>query len=198
MPLITDMSLVAIARRCPNLRILVLGEMDRVTDASLCEIAARSSWLQALTICHCENVTDLSVTRILRNCTLLESLDLGLVGDITLLSLVVAAKYSLNLREIVLSGNLHADLVDDSEGGSCSATAVGVSTGAVVEVLRQVRGPLDSVTIFQSKDMTREHVERLAEACPGLRKVFIRSCSGISQGFAREFSRTHKLQLVVT
>ncbi|KAL2913220.1 hypothetical protein HK105_207222 [Polyrhizophydium stewartii] len=102
LPWVTDMSLAEMARHSgSSLRSLCLGEMPNITDTSICEIG-RSCDMHSLTLCHCEHITDRGIVELVRHSPSIGFLDIGLVGDITLVSLVATAQCCPRLQDLVV------------------------------------------------------------------------------------------------
>ena len=176
---VSDVSLFAFARY-GHLDSLCVGEMPLITDPSIIEIG-RLCELRSLTICHCEHITDNGVVEILGHSHNIVFLDLGFVGDISLVSLNAASVFCPLLKDLVVSGNLNAEEIP---------------TAAVISVVSTF-SKLESLTVFQSRDITLSDIETIATQCPTIRTTFARQCVNISPQMAEGFSKKHKMQLVV-
>eukprot|EP00842_Homolaphlyctis_polyrhiza_P003490 jgi/Hompol1/4141/HPOL_003492-RA len=179
LPSVSDASIIALSKNT-QLHSVCVGEMPLITDASICEMG-RQCDIRSLTICHCESITDRGIVEFVRHSPNIRFLDIGLVGDISLVSLVATAQCCTMLQDLVVSGNLYSEKIP---------------TRAVMDVVRTITS-LDSLTIFQSRDITIEDLEDLVLACPNLRTIFVWQCSNISPAMADRFSKLHKTQLIV-
>ncbi|KAI8924149.1 hypothetical protein BC831DRAFT_551615 [Entophlyctis helioformis] len=179
LPNVSDAALFAMAKHAP-LSSLCVGEMPLITDAALCTLG-RHCDMRSLTVCHCENITDRGVVEMVRHSPNLRFVDLGLLGDITLVSLVATAQCCPHLTDLVVSGNLHAEAIP---------------TRAVMDVVRAMPR-LESLTVFHSRDITLDDAETLARTCPHIRSLFIRQCVHIVPPMADGFCKRFRMQLVV-
>ncbi|KAJ4812083.1 F-box/LRR-repeat protein 2 [Rhynchospora pubera] len=89
---VTDVTVFALAKSCPNLEVLVIGGCSDVTDESLrAVISSCGKNIRSLRLNSCEKLTDLSLNSVISNCENLVALDIGCcdkVTDITFKTLI--------------------------------------------------------------------------------------------------------------
>ncbi|KAJ3311485.1 Dynein regulatory complex subunit 6 [Boothiomyces sp. JEL0838] len=178
LPMVTDQALIAFARYS-NLATISLSELKRITDQSICEIG-RCCDITSLTICHNEQITDRGMIELVRLSPNLRLIDISLVGDITLVSLIATVQCCKLLKHVVVSGNLSHECIP---------------TRAILDVVKHVSS-LQTLSVFQSQDMTLEDITDLESVCPKLQHLFVRNCVEITMCMAQIFSKTHRLQLI--
>ncbi|KAJ3323966.1 hypothetical protein HDV06_000942 [Boothiomyces sp. JEL0866] len=178
LPNVTDQALIAFARYS-NLTCISLSELKRITDQSICEIG-RCCDITSLTICHNEQITDRGMIELVRLSPNLRLIDISLVGDITLVSLIATVQCCKMLKHVVVSGNLSHECIP---------------TRAILDVVKHVSS-LQTLSVFQSQDMTLEDINDLELVCPKLQHLFVRNCVEITMCMAQIFSKTHRLQLI--
>lgn len=81
---VTDVTVFAVAKSCPNLEVLVIGGCCDITDESLNAIVySCGKNLRSLRLDRCEKLTDLSLKSVISNCENLEVLDIGSCDKVT-------------------------------------------------------------------------------------------------------------------
>lgn len=81
---VTDVTVFAVAKSCPNLEVLVIGGCCDITDESLNAIVySCGKNLRSLRLDGCEKLTDLSLKSVISNCENLEALDIGSCDKVT-------------------------------------------------------------------------------------------------------------------
>ena len=167
---ITDLSVLEVVGRCPNLQSLVLY-MCNITDASVLEVARRYPNLQSLDLTHSRNITDASLIELGRRCPNLQTLKLKYnaqfrIRDAGVLELAAGCP---NLQTLHLS--------------STSTTGVGLS-----EVARRCSN-LQSLELAGCYDMTDAGVLEVGRRCSNLQSLNLDCCSGVTDVAVSEVAR---------
>ena len=167
---ITDLSVLEVVGRCPNLQSLVLY-MCKITDASVLEVARRYPNLQSLDLTHSRNITDASLIELGRRCPNLQTLKLKYnaqfrIRDAGVLELAAGCP---NLQTLHLS--------------STSTTGVGLS-----EVARRCSN-LQSLELAGCYDMTDAGVLEVGRRCSNLQSLNLDCCSGVTDVAVSEVAR---------
>lgn len=99
---ISDESIMKVAEKCSQLRILSLNRNMHTTDVSIAKIAASCPDLQELDLSNCYKISDMSIVRIARGCPNIQKLKLPYC-NITDLSISIIAENCPKLLHLDLS-----------------------------------------------------------------------------------------------
>ncbi|XP_024960599.1 EIN3-binding F-box protein 2-like [Cynara cardunculus var. scolymus] len=99
---VTSIGLSAIARGCPNLRVLLLWNVPLVGDEALIAISKECRSLENLDLCHCSSISDTGLASIAENCPNLCSLTIESCKKIGNESLRAVARSCPNLQSITI------------------------------------------------------------------------------------------------
>lgn len=103
---VTDVTVFALAKSCPNLEILVIGGCCDVTDESLrALIDSCGENIKSLRLDGCEKLTDLSLKSVISNCRNLVALDIGSCDKVTDVTFKTLVKNEFDSKLRVLKAN---------------------------------------------------------------------------------------------
>ena len=97
---LTDVSIVEVARMCPNLEVLDVSACELLTDVSIVEVARMCPKLMQLNLHGCSNLTDVSIVEVARWCSKLKWLDVSGCSKLTNVSVVEVASKCSNVEYI--------------------------------------------------------------------------------------------------
>ncbi|CAI9293366.1 unnamed protein product [Lactuca saligna] len=98
---VTSVGFSAIARGCPNLRVLSLWNVPMIGDESLIEIS-KCQFLESLDLCHCPLISNEGLISIAKNCPNLSSLTIESCKNIGNESLEAIARCCPNLQSLTI------------------------------------------------------------------------------------------------
>ncbi|CAH1449087.1 unnamed protein product [Lactuca virosa] len=98
---VTSIGFSAIARGCPNLRVLSLWNVPMIGDESLIEIS-KCQFLESLDLCHCPLISNIGLISIAKNCPNLSSLTIESCKNIGNKSLQTIARCCPNLQSLTI------------------------------------------------------------------------------------------------
>ena len=189
-----------ILQSCKQLRSLTVSKNEGMTDSALSAITEQHSQLKVLNIASCDELTSLSLHAIARNCATLEKLDIGSNGHLDGNVLAFTLCQLPNLHWLDVSGAdfeapdwemifEHCPLLEHIDISHTNFTP---------ETLLYMgqRCPLIKCVVMDGKG-TDEGIAALAQACPGLQKLFLReSNESISAGIAELARRCKDLRML--
>jgi F-box and leucine-rich repeat protein 2/20 len=103
---VTDVTVFALAKSCPNLEILVIGGCYDVTDESLrALVVGCGENIKSLRLDGCEKLTDLSLKTVISKCKNLVALDIGSCDKVTDVTFKTLIKNEFDSKLKVLKAN---------------------------------------------------------------------------------------------
>jgi len=153
---VTDASVKALAKNCPNLQQIYLNGCTGVTDASVKALAENCPNLAWINFDGCTRVTDAPVKALAENCPKLQTIGLNGCTRVTDASVKPLAEKCPNLQRIGLNG--------------CTGV-----TDASVKPLAKKCPNLQQIYLNGCTRVTDASVKALAENCPNLQRIGARN-----------------------
>lgn len=95
---VTDLTVSAVARNCPDLKHLNVAHCERLTDESIIQIAEQCPRLSILDVTKCTNLTDRAVTAVARYCRDLKKI---IMSNCSLVSTQSLEELAANCHELM-------------------------------------------------------------------------------------------------
>ena len=169
---ITDASIVQVVKKCRHLQSLLLGVCGRITDTSVIEIARGCPHLQKLSLASCGTITDDVMVEIARGCPHLKSLDVRNSYDITDISVLAIAHNCPSLQKLNL-GKIYGENITDE---------------SVMEIARCCPH-LQSLKLGECKYIDDASIMEVGRRCPHLRELDVGCCKNIGDASIIEIAR---------
>lgn len=157
--LISDDTIILIAKSCPKMIDLNLEGCHRITDVGLIQVAQYCRDLEDLSLSFCQTITDKSMEKIGEYCKKLKSLDINACLSINSIGVKYLAMKCLTLEKLDMTHNRQVDF-------------------STIESMINSCQRLHLIDVYSCVNVSKEDVKRLKELFHD-RNVVIRDTGGI-------------------
>ncbi|KAJ3280550.1 hypothetical protein HK104_000584 [Borealophlyctis nickersoniae] len=199
---VVDEVIIAIARRCPELRGVWLEENIAITDASVSFLASACPHLETVKLRNCIGLTDVCIVEIARRCRNLQALGISYsrCSDGALRAL---ARYSQNLHTLFMndlsleSEDSVVELIQQRGAGLKSWGMCGcdVVSDRSITAISRICKQLEELDIGQCGDpdagatITEDGIEELVKGCRKLKTLVVHDIDGLSEEYVETLGK---------
>jgi hypothetical protein len=158
---LTDIAIIAVARGCPNITYFDVSQCGNLTDISMIAVARGCPNLTELIADNCGYFTDTSMVEIAHGCPMLTRLEICKCSDITDASLIALAQRCPKLEVL--------DIFD------CNM----ITDNAIVAVA-QMCPNLTYLEVSNCWNLTDIAITAVAHGCPKIATFFANECSNLT------------------
>lgn len=185
---ITDIALIKIIERCPNLQSLNITRCEKITDASMFALAYYNNMtLQSLTISKCGNITDNGALEIIRSCPNLTDLNVSQCIGITNETMFHLANHCTNIISLNISWCWYiSDVGMDEVSSNCTKLQVlniskcwNISEDSMIKIFMNCPN-IQSLDICWCHELTNKGMDTIAIHCHNLKSLDIGWCYRIT------------------
>ena len=156
---LTDVSILALSERCPNLSILDISSYQSInntsfTDTSIIPLCQRCPLLSQLNLSGCCGITNVAIVSLSQHCSNITYLDLSMSRSLTDLSIIALSRSCVNLTNLNISG--------------CN-----MITNDSIMALSHGCKKLIYLNLGHLKYLTIASIGAILQNCPNLHKLFI-------------------------
>eukprot|EP00899_Mesostigma_viride_P021803 jgi/Mesvir1/29624/Mv21476-RA.1 len=173
---VTDAGIIAIARRCTDLRLLDVSHCLGVTDASLMMLAEWCPALEYLGVCELQGVTDAGIIAVAKACSTLRGLD-------------------VNCSEVGTDAGIRAVADHCNQLEYLDLKFVRITASALMEVVRKCPRLRHLDMGSGPSNMDDQIILELAARCKGLRHLSLSYCPDVTDaGIVALGGECHQLE----
>lgn len=103
--IITDTSMIVLAKSCYKLQLLCLAYLSSLSDVSVIALAYHCTGLQVLDLSGNRTISDAAIVAVSQDCSAIHTLALGLCRNISDTSITAIAQRCVGLRSLNVTGN---------------------------------------------------------------------------------------------
>ncbi|MBT7088704.1 hypothetical protein HN928_07060, partial [bacterium] len=173
---LTDASVEAIVRACPELRSLNLSGCTELRNPQI-----KLKLLTHLDLSGCYDLTDAAIQAIVENCPNLINLNLNRCHQITDATVGIIAKNCPKLKSLNLNGcNLKAPHIKSKSLTHLTLKGCHQITDEAIQAIAENCPNLISLDLNGCHQITDETIKAIAKYCPKLRNLNLSGCSNLT------------------
>ena len=173
--IISDICVIAISIRCPNLKSLTLsGYNNHISDESLFALANNNPYLTHISFHYCNNITDAGVLRLLDTHPLMEDVDFYWCSQLTDNVLFKMAgnkflkKIDLGRTLITDEGLIHFTLYGQSHITDINLSLCSITDYAMSKLIIRYANSLMGVGMSKCENISRRMIDIILKYCANI------------------------------